>query len=201
MSVGHTDNTFLRFRSRSTHHNQTSADGNQTTSTLSISLNRTDAGKYLSCKAYNSYVPSAEALEDGWKLDIQCKLFRWCCSLQCDYFLFRCVQMKMMKVKYGMHGETFVVVWIVLIRMTITGEHVILARTAFVIPSFFWKWAFVWNQNMLLPQSILFDSLLLDARLIRVSCGKMYGRKSISSILTQDSIIYKFSQLWNPSSS
>ncbi|XP_055542964.1 hemicentin-1 isoform X2 [Wyeomyia smithii] len=48
----------------------TSADGNQTTSTLSISLNRTDAGKYLSCKAYNSYVPS-DALEDGWQLDIQ----------------------------------------------------------------------------------------------------------------------------------
>lgn len=51
---------------------QTSADGNQTTSTLSISLNRTDAGKYLSCKAYNTYVPS-DALEDGWQLDIQCK--------------------------------------------------------------------------------------------------------------------------------
>ncbi|XP_058463277.1 hemicentin-1 isoform X2 [Malaya genurostris] len=48
----------------------TSADGNQTTSTLSISLNRTDAGKYLSCKAYNTYVPS-DALEDGWQLDIQ----------------------------------------------------------------------------------------------------------------------------------
>ncbi|XP_058116083.1 hemicentin-1 [Anopheles ziemanni] len=48
----------------------TSADGNQTTSTLSIVLNRTDAGKYLSCKAYNSYVQS-DALEDGWQLDIQ----------------------------------------------------------------------------------------------------------------------------------
>lgn len=54
---------------------QTSADGNQTTSTLSISLNRTDAGKYLSCKAYNSYVPS-DALEDGWQLDIQCEYNR-----------------------------------------------------------------------------------------------------------------------------
>ncbi|XP_055588000.1 protein turtle [Uranotaenia lowii] len=48
----------------------TSADGNQTTSTLSIILNRTDAGKYLSCKAYNTYAPS-DALEDGWQLDIQ----------------------------------------------------------------------------------------------------------------------------------
>ncbi|XP_058059775.1 neural cell adhesion molecule 1 [Anopheles bellator] len=48
----------------------TSADGNQTTSTLSIVLQRADAGKYLSCKAYNSYVQS-DALEDGWQLDIQ----------------------------------------------------------------------------------------------------------------------------------
>ncbi|KAH8280897.1 hypothetical protein KR054_003592 [Drosophila jambulina] len=48
----------------------TSSDGNQTTSTLSISLSKSDAGKYLSCKAYNHAVPS-EPLEDGWKLDIQ----------------------------------------------------------------------------------------------------------------------------------
>ncbi|XP_037949413.1 neural cell adhesion molecule 2 isoform X2 [Teleopsis dalmanni] len=48
----------------------TSSDGNQTTSTLSIILNKSDAGKYLSCKAYNHAVPS-ELLEDGWKLDIQ----------------------------------------------------------------------------------------------------------------------------------
>jgi immunoglobulin superfamily member 9B len=51
---------------------QTSSDGNQTTSTLSITLSRSDAGKYLSCKAYNHMSPS-DALEDGWKLDIQCK--------------------------------------------------------------------------------------------------------------------------------
>ena len=51
---------------------QTSSDGNQTTSTLSITLSRSDAGKYLSCKAYNHMSPS-EALEDGWKLDIQCE--------------------------------------------------------------------------------------------------------------------------------
>ncbi|KAL7017201.1 hypothetical protein ACKWTF_010287 [Chironomus riparius] len=48
----------------------TSSDGNQTTSTLSITLSRSDAGKYLSCKAYNHMSPS-EALEDGWRLDIQ----------------------------------------------------------------------------------------------------------------------------------
>lgn len=51
---------------------QTSSDGNQTTSTLSITLNRDDAGKHLSCRAYNHAVPS-ETLEDGWRLDIQCK--------------------------------------------------------------------------------------------------------------------------------
>jgi hypothetical protein len=51
---------------------QTSSDGNQTTSTLSITLSRSDAGKYLSCKAYNHMSPS-EALEDGWRLDIQCE--------------------------------------------------------------------------------------------------------------------------------
>ncbi|XP_030379920.1 hemicentin-2 [Scaptodrosophila lebanonensis] len=48
----------------------TSSDGNQTTSTLSINLSKLDAGKYLSCKAYNHAVVS-EPLEDGWKLDIQ----------------------------------------------------------------------------------------------------------------------------------
>lgn len=54
---------------------QLSSDGNQTTSTLSITLSRVDAGRYLSCRAYNHAVQS-EVLEDGWRLDIQCK----CCS-------------------------------------------------------------------------------------------------------------------------
>ncbi|KAH8417035.1 hypothetical protein KR222_001779, partial [Zaprionus bogoriensis] len=48
----------------------TSSDGNQTTSTLSINVSKTDSGKFLSCKAYNHAVPSVP-LEDGWKLDIQ----------------------------------------------------------------------------------------------------------------------------------
>ncbi|XP_073848797.1 sidestep VII transmembrane protein isoform X3 [Musca autumnalis] len=47
----------------------TSSDGNQTTSTLSISFNKNDAGKLLTCKAYNHATPS-ELLEDGWKLEI-----------------------------------------------------------------------------------------------------------------------------------
>ncbi|XP_037806016.1 nephrin-like [Lucilia sericata] len=51
----------------------TSSDGNQTTSTLSISFSKTDAGKLLTCKAYNHAVPT-EPLEDGWKLDIQYSL-------------------------------------------------------------------------------------------------------------------------------
>lgn len=49
-----------------------SSDGNQTTSTLSIILSRADSGRYLSCRAYNHAIQS-EPLEDGWKLDIQCK--------------------------------------------------------------------------------------------------------------------------------
>lgn len=51
---------------------QTSSDGNETTSSLSITFSRADAGRYLSCQAYNKAF-STEPLEDGWKLDIQCK--------------------------------------------------------------------------------------------------------------------------------
>lgn len=51
---------------------QMSSDGNQTTSTLSITLGRADSGRYLSCRAYN-HVLQSEPLEDGWRLDIQCK--------------------------------------------------------------------------------------------------------------------------------
>lgn len=52
---------------------QTSADGNETTSSLSITLNRTDGGKYLTCQAYNKAFSTTEPLEDGWKLDILCE--------------------------------------------------------------------------------------------------------------------------------
>lgn len=58
---------------------QTSNDGNQTTSTLSIIFTRTDGGKYLSCQAYNKAF-STEPLEDGWKLDIHCKFPLICFS-------------------------------------------------------------------------------------------------------------------------
>lgn len=51
---------------------QMSSDGNQTTSTLSITLGRADSGRYLSCRAYN-HILQSEPLEDGWRLDIQCK--------------------------------------------------------------------------------------------------------------------------------
>uniref|UniRef100_W8BB58 Neural cell adhesion molecule 2 n=1 Tax=Ceratitis capitata TaxID=7213 RepID=W8BB58_CERCA len=47
----------------------TSSDGNQTTSTLSVIFDKTDAGKYLICKAYN-HVSQTKPLEDRWKLDI-----------------------------------------------------------------------------------------------------------------------------------
>lgn len=53
---------------------QTSSDGNQTTSTLSIVLSHSDANKYLSCRAYNHAVPT-KVLEDRWRLDIQCKYY------------------------------------------------------------------------------------------------------------------------------
>lgn len=48
----------------------TSNDGNITTSTLSFIASKDDAGKYLSCRSVNT-VLSDEALEDGWKLQIQ----------------------------------------------------------------------------------------------------------------------------------
>ncbi|XP_049305880.1 hemicentin-2-like isoform X2 [Bactrocera dorsalis] len=47
-----------------------SSDGNQTTSTLSIIFEKSDSGKFLSCKAYNLAKP-VMPLEDGWILDIQ----------------------------------------------------------------------------------------------------------------------------------
>jgi hypothetical protein len=62
----------LEHSTKLNHISQMSADGNETTSTLSITLSRADSGKYLSCKAYNNAIQS-EVLEDGWKLDIQCE--------------------------------------------------------------------------------------------------------------------------------
>jgi hypothetical protein len=51
---------------------QTSNDGNTTTSTLSLTPKKDDAGKYLSCQAMNT-IFQKEGLEDGWKLEIYCK--------------------------------------------------------------------------------------------------------------------------------
>ncbi|OXA61211.1 Nephrin [Folsomia candida] len=48
----------------------TSKDGNTTTSTLSLIPKKEDSGKYLSCRAENSIIPS-KVLEDGWELVIQ----------------------------------------------------------------------------------------------------------------------------------
>jgi hypothetical protein len=52
---------------------QLSTDGNTTTSTVSLQLNKADAGAKLACRASNPQMPSVAALEDDWTLDIQCK--------------------------------------------------------------------------------------------------------------------------------
>lgn len=52
---------------------QTSADGNTTTSVLSFIATKEDAGRHLSCQAENQIMGTAP-IEDGWILQIQCKL-------------------------------------------------------------------------------------------------------------------------------
>lgn len=52
---------------------QTSADGNTTTSVLSFIATKADAGRHLSCQAENRIMGTAP-IEDGWILQIQCKL-------------------------------------------------------------------------------------------------------------------------------
>nr|XP_014277548.2 nephrin-like [Halyomorpha halys] len=47
----------------------TSTDGNRTVSTLILSPNMEDSGKFLSCRAVNSRIPGS-GIEDGWKLNI-----------------------------------------------------------------------------------------------------------------------------------
>ena len=52
---------------------QTSVDGNTTTSVLSFMATKADAGRHLSCQAENRIMGIAP-IEDGWVLQIQCKL-------------------------------------------------------------------------------------------------------------------------------
>ena len=54
---------------------QTSPDGNVTLSTLNYIPSVRDAGKFMSCRAENPELPDA-TLEDGWKLEIYCKIFK-----------------------------------------------------------------------------------------------------------------------------
>ena len=53
---------------------QSSPDGNVTLSILNYVPSIRDAGKYMACRAENSELPDA-TLEDGWKLEIHCKIF------------------------------------------------------------------------------------------------------------------------------
>ncbi|GFQ79678.1 ig-like domain-containing protein, partial [Trichonephila clavata] len=48
-----------------------SAQGNVTTSTLTITPTSDDNGKFLYCQADNPAIPGS-AIEDGWKLDVHC---------------------------------------------------------------------------------------------------------------------------------
>ena len=52
---------------------QTSPDGNVTLSTLNYIPSVRDAGKFMACRAENRELPAA-TLEDGWKLEIYCKI-------------------------------------------------------------------------------------------------------------------------------
>lgn len=61
---------------------QTSADGNTTTSVLSFTATKADAGRHLSCQAENRIMGTAP-IEDGWILQIQCKLINGDGSSDC----------------------------------------------------------------------------------------------------------------------
>ncbi|GIY64428.1 ig-like domain-containing protein [Caerostris darwini] len=49
-----------------------SAQGNVTTSVLTITPTSDDNGKFLYCQADNPAIPGS-AIEDGWKLDVHCR--------------------------------------------------------------------------------------------------------------------------------
>lgn len=51
---------------------QTTGDGNETTSTISLSVELEDEGVTLSCRASNSHIPGS-AIEDSWTLTVHCK--------------------------------------------------------------------------------------------------------------------------------
>lgn len=64
---------------------QTSVDGNTTTSVLSFMATKADAGRHLSCQAQNRIMGTA-AIEDGWMLQIQCKLMNDASAFPLSFF-------------------------------------------------------------------------------------------------------------------
>ena len=65
---------------------QTSPDGNVTLSILNYVPTIRDAGKYMACRAENPELPDA-TLEDGWKLEIYCKLGKHKIVICCPNFV------------------------------------------------------------------------------------------------------------------
>lgn len=64
---------FLDNEPLSNHTDLLSIDGNRTTSKLAFWPSRSDHNKYLRCRAEN-FLLSNSALEDGWHLNVTCKL-------------------------------------------------------------------------------------------------------------------------------